>query len=157
MGKFTRKELVMALLAILALALWIFGGNLLDATAVVAYYVLFATTDGIGKVRHEVGFNEVACIYELDSTFKCFDERARYFADHPADIEKAFAEGMSREYGLALVPSHPLGYDDCQLLIAFHHNTPDNTLPIIWYDEPSGVPWTPVFRRYPKSYGWVQQ
>ena len=127
----------------------------LDATAVVAYYVLFATTDGIGKVRDEAGFNEVACIYELDSTFKCFDERARYFADHPADIEKAFAEGMSREYGLGLVRSHPLGYEDCQLLIAFHHNTPDNTLPIIWYDEPSGAPWTPVFRRYPKYDGWV--
>jgi L-tartrate/succinate antiporter len=32
MGKFTRKELVMALLAILALTLWIFGGKIVDAT-----------------------------------------------------------------------------------------------------------------------------
>jgi len=32
MGKFTRKELVMALLAILALMLWIFGGKFVDAT-----------------------------------------------------------------------------------------------------------------------------
>ena len=127
----------------------------LDATVVVAYYVLFATSDGIGRVQAEKRFDEVACIYELDSTFKCFDRDARYFADPPAGIEKAFAEGMSREYGLGLVPSHPLGYENCQLLIAFHHNTPDNTLPIIWYDEPSGAPWTPVFRRYPKYDGWV--
>ncbi len=34
MGRFTRNEFVMALLAILALCLWIFGGNLMDATTV---------------------------------------------------------------------------------------------------------------------------
>jgi L-tartrate/succinate antiporter len=34
MGPFTRNEFVMALLAVLALSLWIFGGNLLDATTV---------------------------------------------------------------------------------------------------------------------------
>jgi len=34
MGKVTRKELVMGLLAVLALAGWIFGGGLLDATTV---------------------------------------------------------------------------------------------------------------------------
>ncbi len=34
MGKFTRKELMMALLAILALTLWIFGGKIVDATTV---------------------------------------------------------------------------------------------------------------------------
>jgi L-tartrate/succinate antiporter len=34
MGKFSRKELVMALLALLALALWIFAGKLMDATTV---------------------------------------------------------------------------------------------------------------------------
>lgn len=35
MGKMTRQEWTMSLLAVLALALWIFGGNLLDATTVV--------------------------------------------------------------------------------------------------------------------------
>ena len=34
MGKFSRKELVMALLALLALTLWIFGGKFVDATTV---------------------------------------------------------------------------------------------------------------------------
>ena len=127
----------------------------LDASVVVAYYVLFATSDGIGRVRAAAGFDEVAFVYELDNTFKYFHRDSRYFAVPPAGIDKAFAEVMSREYGSQLTPSHPLGYGDCQLLIAFHHNTPDNTLPIIWYDEAGGVPWTPVFRRYPKYYGWV--
>lgn len=32
-----------------------------------------------------------------------------------------------------------------------HHNTPDNTLPIIWFDEDKSM-WTPIFRRYNKNY-----
>ena len=39
MGKFSRKELVMALLAVLALALWIFGGNFIDATTVAGFVI----------------------------------------------------------------------------------------------------------------------
>ncbi len=122
----------------------------LDKDIVAACYVLFATSRGIEKLKAETKFDEVACVYELDSTFKCFDDNSRYFADPPAGIDKSFAEVMSRVYGLALRPSLPLGYDNCQLLLAFHHNTPDNTLPIIWCDESGGVPWTPVFRRYSK-------
>ena len=38
-----------------------------------------------------------------------------------------------------------LGYRDSQLLIGFQHNTPDNTLPIIWYDEQAGRPGNPSF------------
>ncbi len=39
LGKFSRKELVMALLAVLALALWIFGGNFIDATTVAGFVI----------------------------------------------------------------------------------------------------------------------
>jgi L-tartrate/succinate antiporter len=39
MGKITRQEWMMSLLAVLALALWIFGGNLLDATTVVGVII----------------------------------------------------------------------------------------------------------------------
>ena len=126
----------------------------LNPDAFVAYYVIFATAHGIKKVRKDTKFDEVECVYELDSTFKCFSNKSRHFANLPSTIEKSYAEQMCRVYGSRLWPSHPLGYDDCQLLIAFHHNTPDNTLPIIWYDEPDGVSWTPIFRRYPKYYGW---
>jgi len=58
---------------------------------------------------------------------------------------------MCRQYGEKLVGGpHSLGFDDSQLLIGFHHNTPDNTLPIIWFDEPGQASWKPIFRRYPK-------
>jgi L-tartrate/succinate antiporter len=39
LGKFSRKELVMGLLAVLALALWIFGGNLIDATTAAGFVI----------------------------------------------------------------------------------------------------------------------
>jgi hypothetical protein len=63
-------------------------------------------------------------------------------------------EAMCRKYGSQLDCTAPLGFSDCQLLIGFHHNTPNSTLPIIWFDEPGGPPWTPIFRRYSKYFGW---
>jgi len=47
MGKFTRKELVMALLAILALSLWIFGGKIVDATTVAGVVISLMVITGI--------------------------------------------------------------------------------------------------------------
>ncbi len=47
MGKFSRKELVMALLAILALSLWIFGGTLMDATTVVGAVISLMLITGV--------------------------------------------------------------------------------------------------------------
>jgi hypothetical protein len=123
----------------------------LDRSVFVAYYVLFATTTGIKRVRNETAFDAARAIYELDSSFKCFSGESRYFRTPPAGIDRAFCEGMARKYGAKMMGEpDALGFDDSQLLIGFHHNTPDNTLPIIWFDEPSGAPWKPIFRRYPK-------
>ena len=125
----------------------------LKSEASVCYYVLFGRKDGLDLVRNETLFTEVKCVCELDDSYKCFHEKSRYFLDHKdVAIDKAFAEKMCERYGIRLLPDDPLGFDDGQLLIGFHHNTPDNTLPIIWYDEPGRHSWTPVFRRYPKEY-----
>jgi hypothetical protein len=123
----------------------------LNPHAFVAYYVLFATTRGISKVRDETAFDVARAIYDLDTSFKCFSAGSRYFRTPTSDIDPAFCEQMCRAYGARMVAApHVLGFDDSQLLVGFHHNTPDNTLPIIWYDEPGGVPWKAIFRRYPK-------
>jgi len=56
------------------------------------------------------------------------------------------------------MPSPPLSYKRDKVfqqpLIGFHHNTPNNSLPIIWFDEPGGPPWTPIFKRYSKYLVW---
>jgi len=48
-GKFTRKELVMALLATLALILWIFGGSVVDATTAAGVVISLMVITGIVK------------------------------------------------------------------------------------------------------------
>jgi|SRR5579872_1249061 len=121
----------------------------LQPLASVSYYVLFATTTSIDDIEANTAFTEVNSIFDLDPSFKCFGDKSRYFASASPDIAKTTAHSMSVHYGQQLWPAHPLGYGDCQLLIGFHHNTPDNTLPIIWFDE-GAPPWLPIFKRYPK-------
>ena len=50
-----------------------------------------------------------------------------------------------------LAAKHQLGYGDGQLLLGLFHNTPDNTLPIFWFNE-EGKEWYPIFKRYNKIY-----
>ena len=114
----------------------------------VRYFVLFGTSHGLHEVRTSCSFDEVRALYELDESFKCFHPSSRYFTPHDVGIDKGFAERICRAYGNRLLPSHPLGYRDGQLLLGFHHNVPDNTLPIIWSEDA----WQPAFRRYPKVY-----
>ena len=97
-----------------------------------AYYVLFGTKHGLKKVRESTEFDDVQCVFELDGAYKCFGEDSHYFLIQHNAISKTFAESLCRRYGSALWSEHPLGFDGCQLLVGFHHNTPDNTLPIIW-------------------------
>jgi L-tartrate/succinate antiporter len=47
MGRITRKELIMAILAILALSLWIFGSSLLDAAAVAGITISLMVLTGV--------------------------------------------------------------------------------------------------------------
>ncbi|MBF0591065.1 MAG: hypothetical protein HQL02_03145 [Nitrospirae bacterium] len=126
----------------------------------VDYYVLFSTTKGLNNVRDYKKFNRVECIFELDDSYKCLENDSRYFANIDANIDASkgvcrdFARRMCKEYGKMLSPKYPLGYGDCQLLMAFNYNTPDNSLPIFWYDGEyhNNVRWIPVFKRYDKIY-----
>lgn len=116
----------------------------------VSYFVLCATTSGLNRVRSETLFDEVECVLELDGTYACFGPESRYYGKVAMWVNSRFAKNMAETYGRMLKPEHPLGFENAQLLIGFHHNTPDNTLPIIWYDEPEHREWQPIFRRYPK-------
>lgn len=122
----------------------------LSAGCQVFYYVLFATTKGINQVKALNRFDDVACVYELDDSFQAFAANSRYYGKVRPPIDKAVGERICRDYGERLCPNHPLGYKNGQLLLGLNHNTPDNTVPLFWYDEPGGPPWTPIFRRYPK-------
>lgn len=143
----------------------------------ISYLMLFGTTQGIQRVRDlkfkdsgQNWFDEVEAEMELNETYKCFGEFSRYFKD---EEKKARSMEMCLKYGIQLIdkiadrdfPNEPLtgekrdayvrscalGYGDCQLLLSLQHNTPNNTLPIFWFEE-SDDDWKPIFKRYNKVY-----
>jgi hypothetical protein len=118
------------------------------------YFALFATSDGLSHARSENLFGENAtCVFELDKTFKCFSENSRAFANAPEGINIEIAHQVAENYGIPLFGNdHALGYKDGQLLVSFLHNTPDNSLPILWYDFPKNYAWKPIFKRFHKKY-----
>lgn len=118
----------------------------------VCYFVLFANELGLEVVKNETLFDKCDAVFKLDDTYKCFGENSRYTSDDER-LDLEFACEMATQYGEKLYPEYPLGFDNNELLIGFFHNTPDNTLPIIWFDEETGYQWNPIFRRYPKIYG----
>ena len=73
----------------------------------------------------------------------------RYGYSLALDIAKRDGWSKNKE---AEAEANKLGFRNGQLLLSLHHNTPNNTLPIIWYDE-DGIEWTPIFKRYNKVYG----
>jgi hypothetical protein len=121
-----------------------------DVGVEICYYVLFASAHGLARIRSDADFDRVSAVYELDSSYRTFGDDSRYFLTHPDPINRDFAHQMCRAYGDQLWPACPLGYRDGQLMIGFHHNTPDNTLPILWFDR-ANPPWVPMFRRYHKK------
>jgi hypothetical protein len=113
------------------------------------YLVLFGTASGLSRAERESDFDMVDAVYELDTTYRTYGDDSRVFRRPPDAITSATSENLATRYGSELWPEWPLGYENGQLLLALHHNVPDNSLPILWFDqdEPS---WVAIFPRHPK-------
>lgn len=117
------------------------------------YYSIFATSNGLSRVREKSLFGKrCGTVFELDKSYKCFADNSRYLSVMPKSIDKNSLIKLNSYYGNLICPGHANGFEDGQLLLAFNHNTPDNTLPIIWRDQDNGapVPWISALKRYPK-------
>jgi len=117
------------------------------------YLVLFGNADGVARVREEGAFDSVDAVFELDRSYGAFSAEARQFAGTAESVNKEAVRRVAEGYGVLIWPEWPLGFNDDQLLLAFHHNTPDNTLPILWATPPEYPHWHGTFSRYPKYYG----
>jgi len=114
------------------------------------YLTLFATASGLNEVKKTTVFKQnCSTIFELDSTYKMLSNNSRYFANCPGLISKEVISKIIRHYGLFLDKKNPCGYGDNQLILGFNHNVPNNTIPIIWYEDET-VPWIPIFKRHGK-------
>lgn len=119
----------------------------------VSYFVLFATSEGLRAVRKLGHFNTVSAVYELDETFRVLEQQSRIFRGEDGPFDRLRIREMCLKYGKILAPDSPLGFRNGQLLIGFNHNTPDNTLPIIWGGDGSMTHgWKAIFPRYDKVY-----
>lgn len=58
---------------------------------------------------------------------------------NPADIDRL------RALGQRLEPERPLGFGDTALLLAYHFQCPNNTLPLIWSHGNERFRWNPLF------------
>lgn len=112
------------------------------------YCSLLAFNNGLERIRNESDFKKVFTTYTLTDADKAFSETSEIFSDK--EIREKI-KIISQYYGQKIYPKGPLGYDDSQALIAFSHNTPNNTLPIIWAsvnnEKHPGVPWNPLWER----------
>lgn len=142
----------------------------LNKDAEIFYLMLFGTSKGVKVVRDSGLYDYVNCVIELDENHKCFSSGSRIFSQ-PTTFDAKSIKSMCIKYGAPIMKEffthlgwdepnaiingniNALGYGDCQLLIGFHHNVPDNSLPIIWYNETGTVKWIPIFKRYSKKYG----
>lgn len=135
------------------------------------YYLLLGTKHGKDFIRTNTKIDVVDSVLELDNSFKTFHSESRVFKSIPSEIDIRKIYTFTGREGKALMNSilcrtNPLldysasnalserdkfGYKDGQYLIAFNHNTPDNTLPILWYNEDT-VAWNSIFKRAHKIY-----
>lgn len=125
-----------------------FNDNLTKSIAKCHYIALLGFENGIKKIKKDAGFQNLVVCKRLSDEEMAFSDNSWVFKD-PAERHKI--EVLCQEYGKKLYPDHPLGYDNSQALIVFPHNTPNNTLPVIWAGSKSESnpeeKWHPIWPR----------
>lgn len=112
----------------------------------VTYLVAAAHENGIQKVQEEFPFVNLVCAERLGKcnsvlSHECF---SRYQITGFQQLVMAQYNNVVRDAGLLSSGKLVNGFGDLGLAFAFAHATPNNTLPIFWYDTDR---WTPLLDR----------
>lgn len=113
-----------------------------NSKIIIFYLALAGTKEGRLKIETTVPIR-VILGQELDEKFRCFSSESTIYDD---SYERSKAKTVMEAKG-RLLYDHPLGFNDGQLAIAFDHNTPNNSLPVIWKRKDDGN-WFPLFERF---------
>jgi hypothetical protein len=121
---------------------------LLHRTEVVALYVAICGFES-GRAKLEDALAQmdlpisVHLCDQLTEADKAFSDNSTVFAD--AETRRK-AKDIAYAQGSRLVKNAPLGYADCQSLIVFDTNCPNNSLPVLWAERKDHQ-WKPLFKR----------
>ena len=107
------------------------------------YLTLIGCTDGREKIAQQTPIARIIFGEELDERFKCFSDTSIVYT---IASERNRARTVMQNKGKILY-KYPLGYGNMQLAVAFCHNTPNDSLPVIWKRMPNGS-WDPLFERF---------
>lgn len=125
-----------------------FQKNLKDLNIDCYYCALVGFKNGIDYIKENSGFKKVFVAKILSDSDQAFSPNSTIF---PAENEKIKIKEIAQKYGNELYPIGPLGFNNCQAMVVFEHNVPNNTLPIIWAgpenEKEITKPWNPLFGR----------
>lgn len=112
------------------------------------YYCLVGMLDGLNVVKSQTSLDAVEAVIGLDASFKIFSNESKILVDEE-DVDrkttlKAICDDFAQHFGIA----SPYGFSNGEQLIGFHHNTPDNTVPLFWWNDWRYL--SPVFKRHQK-------
>ncbi|WP_129085749.1 phosphoribosyltransferase-like protein [Malaciobacter mytili] len=118
----------------------------------ISYLPIFSTSIAIEKIKkstfHQIYVNP---LFELDESYQVYSQKSRYFSNVKKHkyIGRLMSKYIFKKYAknLNFIEENSLGYSNTQLMLAFSHNTPDNTLPLFWEDSK----WNAIFKRYNKK------
>lgn len=101
------------------------------------FYVCFtAFQKGIDKIQDETKV-QVICAYLIEESQQAIE--GTLFKDEETKIIKDLVEKYSSRIGTDYI----FGYDNCQLLLSFEDNIPNNSLGLLWWQKN----WIPLLER----------
>jgi len=108
----------------------------------IIYFVVIATEQGINYIIQKIPLKKENIKY--GSLLPKFFDPTNPIWKKTTPITREECLKVCEDYGKKLVPGDPLGFLDSQLLVAFQDHTPDNTLPIMWWNNSN---WKPLLKR----------
>ena len=112
------------------------------------YTPLVGHKDGIQKLRNEFPELSVGVVEKLDDNHALFHNDAISFPDseNTTELARNFYYDLLEKYGINLGGRDRRGFGCFELVYAFEHAVPDNSLPILWWEDSSNN-WKSLFTR----------
>jgi len=111
------------------------------------YTPLVGHVNGLKNVRAEYPNLNVDAVEILDDSHAIFHPDSGIFPDdaNSAEAARDFYHELLANRGIPLQGPDRRGFGQFELTYAFEHAVPDNSLPILWWDDTTD--WQPLFNR----------